>query len=89
MYWLPIKGWVTLEDLHPDLFARARQIEFHDLPEDAHEERIQSSWYHRALLFDHNRVLYSDHQDTELEVDEVTVFGHSNDVEVCDDDSLL
>lgn len=32
-----------------------------------HEERIQSSWHHRALLGDENRVLYTDNQDTDFD----------------------
>ena len=33
--------------------------------EEDHETRIQSSWHHRALLGDENRILYTDGQDTD------------------------
>lgn len=31
------------------------------------EEKIQSSWYHRAILGDENREIYTDGQDTDFE----------------------
>lgn len=44
-----------------------------------HEERIRSSWHHRALLGDENRVLYTDYKDTE-EVDSEGEDGSDEDV---------
>ena len=35
-------------------------------PED-HEARIRSSWHHRALLGDENRIRYDDFQDTDFD----------------------
>ena len=35
-------------------------------PED-HEARIRSSWHHRALIGDENRILYTDFQDTDFD----------------------
>ena len=35
-------------------------------PED-HETRIRSSWHHRALLGDEDRILYNDFKDTDFE----------------------
>lgn len=35
-----------------------------------HEERIRSSWHHRALIGDEDRVMYTDHKDTEDVVSE-------------------
>ena len=34
--------------------------------EEDHEARIQSSWHHRARLGDENRILYTDHKDTDF-----------------------
>lgn len=31
------------------------------------EEKIKSSWYHRAILGDENREIYDDHMDTDFE----------------------
>lgn len=39
-----------------------------ELDEYDHESRIQSSWYHRALLFDEHRVIYDDFQDTDFDI---------------------
>lgn len=36
-------------------------------PEEDHETRIQSSWHHRALLGDENRLLYTDGMDTDFD----------------------
>ena len=35
--------------------------------EEDHETRILSSWHHRAMLGDENRLLYTDFQDTDWE----------------------
>jgi hypothetical protein len=49
------------------------------------EEKIQSSWYHRATLFDYNRELYDDGEDTNFEaVEEYWRLKHEKEEEIED-----
>lgn len=43
--------------------------------ENDHETRIRSSWHHRALLGDENRVLYTDFKDTDMDRPDATEDG--------------
>ena len=62
-----------LDDLDAFFFSGPILIERETIPfdsgeetdEEDHEERIKTSWHHRALLGDENRILYTDFQDTD------------------------